>query len=75
MPLSRIQEHTLGMTCNDHNDRVKLVIWGEQNIVRAERMGPGTHASEEDYCHRLWVSIHQQMLEALELQGVFAFEV
>lgn len=38
-------------------------------------MGPGTHASEEDYCHRLWVSIHQQMLEALELQGVFAFEV
>ena len=37
----------LGLTCIDLADLVKLMIWDEQNIIRAGTTEPGTHDSEE----------------------------
>lgn len=47
------RSRTLGLTYNDFDDLVKLMVWNVQNLIRAGRTGPGTHASEKavvNYC-------------------------
>ena len=44
----RTQEQTSrAADLNDLDDLVKLMIWDEQNIIRAGTTEPGTHHAEE----------------------------